>query len=90
MSSIVGGIVVAWWIAVVLVSLFSCDPINGFWDHNITSKCINTMHFFIGNEVPNIFTDIVILILPIRMIWRLNMSKDQKISLSFIFLLGSL
>ena len=90
-ANIVQGVVIAWWIAVILVSIFSCNPINGFWDKLYTkSKCINTEHFFIGNAVPNIATDIVILILPLREIWHLNTQRHQKVALSFIFLLGGL
>lgn len=89
-SSAVAGLVAAWWIAVVLVSIFSCKPIYGFWDKTVHPDCINSKTFFIGNAVPNIATDIIILVLPIRMIWRLNTTRPQKISLSIIFLLGSL
>ena len=90
-ANIVQGVVIAWWIAVILVSIFSCNPINGFWDKLYTkSKCINMEHFFIGSAVPNIATDIVILILPLREIWHLNTQRHQKIALSFIFLLGGL
>ncbi|MCJ1422834.1 hypothetical protein MMC29_000714 [Sticta canariensis] len=90
LSSIVVAVVIAWWIAVVLVSIFSCHPINGFWDATVKPRCINTEAFFVGNAVPNIVTDIIILLLPIRMIWRLRVSKDQKLALSFVFMLGGL
>jgi len=89
-ANIIGAVCVAWWIAVILVSIFSCNPIQGFWDHTIKSKCINTENFFIGNAVPTIITDVIILFLPIRMIWNLQTSRKQKIALSFIFLLGGL
>ena len=57
----------AWWIAVVLVSIFSCNLINRFWDKVYTrSKYISIEHFYISNAVPNIITDIIILVLPLR------------------------
>ena len=90
LSSIVVAVVIAWWIAIVLVSIFSCHPINGFWDATVKPRCINTEAFFVGNAVPNIVTDIIILLLPIRMIWRLHVSRDQKLALSFVFMLGGL
>lgn len=66
-ANIITGTVIAWWIAVVLVSIFSCNPINGFWDRVFTkSKCIKSESFFIGNAIPNIATDIIILALPLR------------------------
>lgn len=89
-SSIVAIIVIAWWIAVILVSIFSCHPVNGFWDTSSRITCINTEAFYVGNAVPNIATDVIILLLPIRMIWHLHVSKDQKLALSFVFMLGGL
>ena len=91
LANCIASIVLAWWIAVLLVSIFSCHPINGFWDRTIKNfRCINTKEFFVGNAVPNIVTDIIILTLPIREVWRLHAQRHQKIALSFIFLLGSL
>ncbi|KAL8824775.1 MAG: hypothetical protein Q9191_004828 [Dirinaria sp. TL-2023a] len=88
-ANVVAAVVVAWWIAILLVSIFSCNPVNGFWDKTYTkSKCINTKKFFVGNAVPNIVTDIVILTLPLREVWRLNTQRHQKIALSITFLLG--
>lgn len=86
----VGALVLAWWIAVVLISIFSCKPIHGFWNKEINPTCVNTKKFYIGNAVPNIFTDVLILAMPIRMVWTLQTTRPQKVSLSFIFLLGSL
>lgn len=38
----------------------------------------------------NVVTDLVILILPLTVIWGLNIPTRSKLSLSFIFSLGSL
>lgn len=69
--NLIGAVVIAWWIAVILVSIISCNPIRGFWDHTIKFKCINTESFFNGNAVPTIVTDVIILLLPLRMISNL-------------------
>ncbi|KAA8647714.1 uncharacterized protein ATNIH1004_006411 [Aspergillus tanneri] len=86
---IVGAMTLSWWIAVVFISIFSCKPIHGFWDKSIQPRCVSSKKFYIGNAVPNIMTDVLILAMPIRMVWNLQASRSQKISLSFIFLLGS-
>ncbi|KAF2760389.1 hypothetical protein EJ05DRAFT_498347 [Pseudovirgaria hyperparasitica] len=89
---VVEGMVFAWYIAVVGVSIFSCYPIQGFWNKAMVppAKCIRTKLFFVGNAMPNLATDMIILILPIRGIWALRLTISQRISLSFLFLLGSL
>lgn len=74
----------------ILATVFQCVPVSGFWDKKIPSKCIGDKHFFIGNSVPNILTDIALLLLPVRSIWRLQMSTSQKIALAGTFMLGGL
>lgn len=90
LTNVVGFIVLAWGLAILLVSIFSCHPINGFWDITIPSVCINTRNFFIGNSVPNICMDVFILALPVRKVWHLKISLKSKIAVSGLFLLGGL
>lgn len=90
-ANIVTALVVAWGTALILTAIFTCNPVNGFWDRKYTkSKCLNTERFFIGNAVANMGTDLIILALPLQKIWHLKMHRNQKIALSFIFLLGGL
>ncbi|KAJ5904187.1 hypothetical protein N7504_006570 [Penicillium tannophilum] len=84
----VGSLVVVWAITVWFISIFSCRPINGFWDTSVTSSCVSNKEFYVGNAVPNICTDVMILILPLRMVWGLQTTRMQKVTLSGIFLLG--
>ena len=89
-TRIIGGFVVAWWVVVVIIQVFSCNPIHGFWDTSTPSTCVNPAHFYIAVAVPNILTDIIMLCLPVRMVWRLQTSPVQKIALSLTFLTGAL
>lgn len=41
-------------------------------------------------SVPNIVTDLIMLLLPMPVIWRLKLPTKQKIALTGVFLLGSL
>lgn len=89
-TRVVGLFVVAWWIVVVIIQIFSCNPIHGFWDTTIPSKCINAADFYVAVAVPNILTDMVMLGLPIRMVWRLQLPREQKVMLSGVFATGAL
>lgn len=88
-TTILAILVTMWGIALVLVSIFSCNPIRGFWDHSIPSQCINSQWFFIGNSIPNILTDAVLLCLPMRDIWRIQLDRQSKVAVSVLFALGS-
>lgn len=87
---IIGGTVFSWWIAIVLVCIFQCNPIYVAWEPWMPGQCINLKGSFIGNAVPNIVTDIAILIMPVKQVWALHTAPAQKISLICTFGLGSL
>lgn len=87
----VAGVVVAWGIALYIVFLFQCSPIEKAWTPSITSgHCINYSWIQIGNAVPNIVTDVFILAIPIRPVLKLHVDRNQKAALCMTFLLGAL
>ena len=87
---VVGAGVIAWGIAVILVSIFQCNPVRGEWDLTVPATCISLEDFYIGNAVPNIAMDAIILALPIPNVWALQMSLKQKCVVLGLFLLGGL
>lgn len=87
---VLGLVSVSWAIAIICVSIFQCTPIEKTWDPTVPGTCINLKGSFIGNAIPNILTDIAILSLPIKMVWGLHASLIHRLSVTFVFLLGSL
>lgn len=87
---VIGGIVIAWWIAIVLVCIFQCNPIYVAWVPWDEGTCLDLKGSFIGNGVPNILTDIAILVMPVKQVWHLHATMAQKVSLLCTFGLGSL
>ncbi|MCJ1284060.1 hypothetical protein MMC26_003391 [Xylographa opegraphella] len=83
----------AWGVAVLMGSIFSCNPINAFWDFELQGTpgvyCINFQAFYISVAIPNLLTDVLILAMPIWQVWKLQLDRRSKIALTFIFLLGS-
>ena len=61
-----------------------------FWDITVEATCVNTRHFYLGDSVPNISMGVIILSLPIKNIWGLQMGVRQKFAVSGLFLLGGL
>lgn len=88
--AIIGAIIIGWWIAILVVCIFQCRPISKAWLPWIEGTCINLKASFIGNAIPNILTDVAVLCMPIRPIWKLHATIAQRLSLCFILLLGSL
>ena len=89
-TSVVGGVVLAWWLAVILLQILQCRPTEAIWDVSVPATCLNPKAYYIGVAVPNIATDIVMLCLPVRMVWRLQISIVNKVGLTITFLTGAL
>ncbi|KAH9205858.1 hypothetical protein DL95DRAFT_489589 [Leptodontidium sp. 2 PMI_412] len=86
---LLGSISIAWCIAIIFVSCFQCTPLEKTWNPTLVGYCIDIRASFIGNAVPNILTDVAILILPMPQVWKLQTTVGQRVSLSVVFLLGS-
>lgn len=90
-TKIIGAISVVWGVETSLVGIFSCTPVRAAWDVSVTERtCINMPAFFIANSTAHVLIDITILALPVRKVWGLKMSIQNKVVVSFMFLLGGL
>ncbi|OTB04854.1 hypothetical protein M426DRAFT_11215 [Hypoxylon sp. CI-4A] len=87
-TSILAGFIISWGIAFVFSMTFSCDPVNGFWDA-IPQKCINLVMTAVGFFITNILIDMVLLYLPMRDVWHLQMSRRSRIAINGLFVLSS-
>ncbi|KAI0895215.1 hypothetical protein F4806DRAFT_92608 [Annulohypoxylon nitens] len=82
--AIVGG----WVIAQEFVLIFSCTPIYSYWDHSGGGTCLDSNLLGWMNAIGNLVTDLIILLLPIPVVWRLNLKKERKWAVIAIFGLG--
>lgn len=89
--AVLGSMTVAWWIAVMLVTVFQCLPIHKYWDLATPGKCVNANIFYIStNGVPNIIMDAMILCLPTYEVYKLHVSRKMKFAIGANFLVGAL
>ena len=78
-------------VAVSLTAIFQCSPVLYAWDKSIPGgSCINVAAFYVYCSVPNVITDIAVLLLPLPMIFKLHANQSQKVGLSIVFLLGAM
>ena len=78
------------WISTSLAAIFSCHPVYFFWDKTGDGDCFDLYAFALVGAGLTLATDVLILALPLRMVWKLHISKKKKAALSAIFLLGGL
>ena len=83
-------VVIAFAIASILAGAFECTPIAYFWDHTIEGgRCIDIAKFFRYGPLPNIFIDLLMLVLPQPVVWKLHSPIHVKVGLALTFLTGS-
>ena len=88
---VAGALTIMWWIAAFLDSMFECVPLQAIWDKSIRDpKCQDVRASALGTGIANMILDIMFLTLPLPMIWKLQVTKRIKVSLTGIFLLGAL
>ena len=75
----------------IMVTVFHCIPVQGFWDKSISASCnIDDRKFFLGSVIPHLVMDLIILALPVPYIKSLQISSYQKFCVYAMFLLGGL
>ncbi|KAI1419682.1 hypothetical protein F5Y12DRAFT_793006 [Xylaria sp. FL1777] len=79
-----------WGISEVIVAISQCTPIAYQWDKSLHGHCIDQLAYYRWVSVPNVIHDVVMLILPLPIIWTLQMDVRQKLALSGVFLIGSI
>jgi hypothetical protein len=83
MTNVLIAIMVMWCTAVLLTGVFMCNPISKAWNPILPGKCIDLVPFYYGMQIPNVITDLLILLLPFNEIRRLDLPLNQKVGVFF-------
>ena len=84
------GIVLSTGIVCPVISLNLCRPFEFNWDRTVPGgECWDENAFYRWGSLPNILTDVAMLVLPMPLVWNLHMSKRLKLGLTLTFLTGS-
>jgi hypothetical protein len=87
------GIIIAWAISFFFATVFQCGT---QWHKNwapiaiFLTQCVNTLDLLTVFTVTDIVTDFIIILMPVPLIWRLQMPKNKKIGITGIFMIGFL
>lgn len=80
-------LVVGWCIGINFLAMFECIPVQAYWQLT-PRRCINNNVAFLGATISNVVVDIVILLLPLPMLWRLHLDTKRRLALSGVFICG--
>ncbi|KAJ3467866.1 hypothetical protein MRS44_005430 [Fusarium solani] len=71
-------------IAIIVALNLQCTPDEAMWDFRVEAKCFNLFHPQVSSAT------IHLMLLPQRVIWKLNMGWKKRLGVSVIFSLGLL
>ena len=79
------------YISTAFTAIFPCSPREAFWNRLIKDvRCIKTNIHIIFLFSYNILSDIIILILPSKAVWKLKISTRKKTNIVLLFAIGLL
>lgn len=81
-------LVIAWGVGITVTLLLACRPLAAYWNSRVAGQCLQMVTFTYFTNIFNLATDVIIFILPVPMIWHLQLQTKKKLMLSFIFCLG--
>jgi hypothetical protein len=82
---------VIFYVVCTFVEIFMCTPRHKAWDPTVkTGHCMDSNAVNIAAAAINTVSDLVLVLIPQTIIWRLNMPSRRKWVVSICFLFGLL
>ncbi|KAI2602807.1 hypothetical protein GGR54DRAFT_623068 [Hypoxylon sp. NC1633] len=75
-------------VAIALWDIFTCQPVSLNWDPTVPGTCEDRGPTYKAAAILSIATDMITIIMPLPLIWRLQTKRQNKINLSCLFAFG--
>ncbi|KAI1380125.1 hypothetical protein F4677DRAFT_405911 [Hypoxylon crocopeplum] len=88
---VVSLLVVIFWIGCTVADLLNCIPIEWTWLNSLDDPryCFNYNIFWMATGVAEALLDVLIIVMPVRVVLGLQLTKSKKIAVVAVFLLGA-
>ena len=83
-------IICVFYFAISIAKLCQCLPRARIWDKSVPGTCLNLPALLDTSGLFNIISDTCILLVPLKGIWRLQMSRKRKIGVYAVFTVGTM
>lgn len=80
----------AYYLASIGAKAAICIPLQKLWNPELDGHCINNTVFLLTDCAVSIISDFTILILPIPLVWALQMPTKRKTEITTVFAMGLL
>jgi len=85
-----GIVILLFWISSIFSIIFQCVPAQAAWNYSVKGKCYPIKKFFLSLSTFNVITDILLCLLPVPLLWSLQMPKVQRAVVCLLFCMGTL
>ncbi|KAI9652791.1 MAG: hypothetical protein M1831_006593 [Alyxoria varia] len=79
---------VVWFVLLFFLVMFSCSPTQRQWDRSFSGTCLPELPGQIVSSLTSVVIDLYILVMPMPILWRLQMRKVKKGLIGGILMLG--
>lgn len=84
------GLCTAYWIGCFFSYAFFCTPVKKSWYPEIPGHCGDSNMKYIAAASVDLVIDVIIIVLPMPILWGLQLPLARKIALMGVFALGFL
>lgn len=82
------GLTIAWLISMVAIALFRCVPLSKLWSPSTPGKCVTRSNTYLAGALSSVLIDIMILLLPLPLIFKLKIRLVRKLLIAGTFIIG--
>ncbi len=74
----------------IITLIFGCTPITKYWKPKEPGHCIVLVRADHAYGSMNVVSDVMLFLLPLPMVWQLQLSRREKLGLCLVFMSGIL
>ncbi|KAL8990812.1 MAG: hypothetical protein Q9169_008031 [Polycauliona sp. 2 TL-2023] len=81
-------VLIIFYTSTTLAKIWACDPRDRIWDRQIPGRCLSISGLFNASGLFNWITDILMILIPVKALWKLQMTTRAKAGIAAVFTLG--
>ncbi len=70
------------------MKIWECNPREKIWDKSVPGTCVDLPLLLIISGISNTVTDMIILVIPVKAVWNLQLVQKKKIGIILVFTIG--
>ena len=83
-------IITIFYVTTTFIKVWECIPRARIWDTSIPGTCLNISKILNASGTFNSVSDVVILLVPVKAVWSLQMKRKRKAAVIAVFTVGSM